>query len=220
MASGDVFSIDIEGRGGHAALPHLTRDPVPVAAELVLAIQSLVARRVNAFDPAIVSVTRLRAGTTSNVIPEGANLQGTIRAVSDATRRRVRAKLEALVAGLAAAHEVEIRLHVLPGYPVTVNDAGFAGFASRVASELLGEERTVAMPSPVMGAEDFSYILERVPGALAFLGARLEGEGGGAPLHSNRMVLDERVMATGMALHAGVALRFLGGDAGPGGSSG
>ena len=208
LAAADVLSIDVTGKGGHAALPHLARDPIPVAAEIILAIQSLVARRVNAFDPAIVSVTRVRAGTTGNVVPETANLLGTIRTVSQATRDRVHKKLGELVSGIAAAHGVEAKLHILPGYPPTCNDGDFAQFALEVAGELVGTDRVVEMPSPMMGAEDFSYVLERVPGAMTFLGARHGGEGGGAPLHSNRMVLDESAFAAGIALHAAMVLRF------------
>jgi amidohydrolase len=206
MAAGDFFSIDVTGKGGHAAQPHLARDPIPVACEIVMALQAMITRQIHAFDPAILSVTKINAGTAGNVIPEKANLLGTIRTVSDATRRSVHERLERTVRGIAAAHGVEVALHVIPGYPVTVNHDGFTGFAQEVASELLGAERLVAMPAPVMGAEDFSYVLQRVPGAMVFLGAR--SEGGGAPLHSNRMVIDESALADGIALHAAVALRY------------
>jgi hippurate hydrolase len=208
LASADVFSVDVTGKGGHAALPHLARDPVVVACEMVTAIQGLVTRRMNAFDPVLVSVTRLRAGTTTNVVPETASFQGTIRTVSEAARKAVHEKLGRLVEGIAAAHGIDAAFHLVRGYPVTVNHEGFAEFASEVAGTLLGEERVVRMPSPMMGAEDFSYALEQVPGALAFLGARAD-ESVAAPLHSNRMILDESAFAAGVALHAAVALRWL-----------
>jgi hippurate hydrolase len=156
----------------------------------------------------LVSVTRLRAGTTTNVIPETANFQGTIRTVSATAREAVHEKLRRLVEGIAAAHGIEAEFHLFAGYPVTVNHDEFAEFASEVAGSLLGEDRVVRMPSPMMGAEDFSYALEQVPGALAFLGARAD-ESVAAPLHSNRMILDESAFAAGIALHAAVALRWL-----------
>jgi len=156
----------------------------------------------------LVSVTRLRAGTTTNVVPETASFQGTIRTVSEAARKAVHEKLGRLVEGIAAAHGIDAAFHLVRGYPVTVNHEGFAEFASEVAGTLLGEERVVRMPSPMMGAEDFSYALEQVPGALAFLGARAD-ESVAAPLHSNRMILDESAFAAGVALHAAVALRWL-----------
>jgi len=189
-------------------MPHHTIDPVPVAAELVLALQSLVTRRIDAFDPIVLSITRIQAGTTSNVIPQSAHLLGTIRSVSEKARREAHAGVRRVAAGIAAAHGVEAKVHILEGYPVTVNDAGFAGFAQRVAGELVGPDAVIEMRAPIMGAEDFSYLLQRVPGAMVFLGVRPR-EGEAAPLHSNRMVLDESALATGVALHAAVALRWL-----------
>jgi amidohydrolase len=209
LASADVFSIDLTGKGGHAAQPHLARDPIPVACEIVTALQTVVTRQMHAFDPVIVSVTKLQAGTAGNVIPEKAHVLGTIRSVSERARRAVREKLERLVRGIAAAHGLEVAVHVLPGYPVTVNHGESTAFARGVAADLLGEDRIVDLEAPIMGADDFSYVLERVPGALMFLGARPAG-GEGAPLHSNRMLLEESAFATGVALHAALALRYLG----------
>jgi hippurate hydrolase len=207
MAAGDLFSIEVIGKGGHAAQPHLARDPIPVACEIVMALQAMVTRQIHAFDPAVLSVTKITAGSTGNVIPEKAHLLGTIRTVSEAARRSAQERLERTVRGIAAAHGLEVSLHVVPGYPVTVNHEAFTGFAREVAADLLGAERVVPMPTPVMGAEDFSYVLQRVPGAMVFLGARTEGSGG-APLHSNRMVIDESALADGIALHAALALRY------------
>jgi hippurate hydrolase len=209
LAAGDVFSIDLTGKGGHAAQPHLARDPIPVACEIVTALQAIVTRQMYAFDPVIVSVTKLQAGTTANVIPETAHVLGTIRSVSERARRAVREKVERLVRGIAEAHGLEVKVHVLEGYPVTVNHADSTAFARSVAADLVGEGKIVDLEAPIMVAEDFSYVLQRVPGALLFLGARAEG-GEGAPLHSNRMLLEESAFATGVALHAALALRYLG----------
>ncbi|RIK99985.1 MAG: amidohydrolase [Proteobacteria bacterium] len=214
LASGDLLSIDLQGRGGHASMPHLAADPIPVACEIVMALQSFVTRRVDAFDPVVVSVTRIQAGTTANVIPPTAHLLGTIRSVSERAREAARDGVRRVAEGIAAAHGVDAKVHLVPGYPVTVNDAGFAEFARGVAAELVGEEAVVDMRAPIMGAEDFSYILQRVPGAIVFLGARPPGEAG-EPLHSSRMRIDEDAMATGIALHAAVALRWLHGAAKP-----
>ncbi len=212
LAAGDVFAIQVKGRGGHASQPHRARDPIPVACEIVGALQTLVTRRMHAFDPVVLTVTQVHAGTTHNVIPEDARILGTVRTVSAEARGKVEEHLRQLVKGVAEAHGVEAKIHVFHGYPVTVNHAGFASFAEEVGGAVLGPDRVAPLEVPVMGAEDFSYILERVPGAMVFLGAR-PGEGPAAPLHSNRMVLDEAAMAAGVALHAGVALRF--GERGP-----
>ncbi len=211
LAATDVFSIDLSGRGGHASMPHQTVDPIPVACEIVSALQALVARRADAFDPAVVSVTRIQAGTTHNVIPATAQLLGTFRPISEKARSEVREGIERVARGVAAAHQVEVQVHQLPGYPVTVNDTEFAGFVRQVATDLVGEPGVVDMRAPVMGAEDFSYILERVPGAMVFLGVR-PTRGEASPIHSNRMVLEESAMATGIALHAAIALRYLEGQ--------
>ncbi len=213
LAAGDVFSIHLEGRGGHASQPHDTLDPIPVACEIVSAIQALVTRRMHAFDPVVVSVTRIQAGTTHNVIPRDANVLGTIRTVSEKARSKVHAELERLVAGIASAHGLDAKLHLMPGYPVTLNHDGFADFVLETGRELLGAERARPMRVPVMGAEDFSYLLQRLPGAMAFLGAR-PPDADPHPLHSSRMVLGEDAMAEGAAVHAAVALRWLSG-AGP-----
>jgi hippurate hydrolase len=211
LAAADVFSIDVSGGGGHASMPHLATDPIPVACEIVSALQSMVTRRINVFDPAVLTVTKIHAGSALSVIPRTAQIQGTFRTVSDTTRRIVREQLEQVVAGIAAAHGVEARTHHIPGYPVTVNDDDFAGFAREVTTSLVGSHQVIDMPAPVMGAEDFSYVLQRVPGAMVFLGAR-PAEGRGEPLHSSRMTLEESALATGVALHAAMALSFLGGS--------
>jgi hippurate hydrolase len=209
MASADVLRITVRGRGGHASMPHQALDPIPVACEIVGAIQAMVTRSIDAFDPAVVTIAQFQAGTTNNVIPERAELTGTIRAVSDQTRSRVLEDLRRLATGIAGAHGADAEVVVEEGYPVTVNDGGFATFAEGVAQEVVGSASTVRMPSPVMGAEDFSYVLQRVPGAMVFLGAS-PGPGPAAPNHSNLMVLDEVAMAAGIAMHAAVALRHLG----------
>jgi amidohydrolase len=208
MASADVVEITVRGEGGHASMPHQALDPVPVACEIVGAIQAMVTRRIDAFDPAVVTIARIEAGTTNNVIPETATLTGTVRTVSEATRSTVLDGLRRLATGIAGAHGAAAEVAVERGYPVTVNDGGFAEFALATAAEVVGEDRAVLMPTPVMGAEDFSYLLQRLPGAMVFLGAA-PGPGPVAPNHSNRMVIDEAAMAHGIALHTAVALRHL-----------
>lgn len=212
LASADEFTITVRGRGGHASMPHHANDPVPVACQIVGALQTMVTRRVDAFDPAVVTVARVRAGSTYNVIPETAELFGTIRATSAKTRALVHRELERIAVGYAEAHDMAAEVEVQAGYPVTVNDHAAADRVRQVAEQLLGPRRAVELPAPVMGAEDWSYVLESVPGAMAFLGtcppdADLHQV---APNHSNRMVIDEDAMAVGIALHAAVALDALG----------
>jgi amidohydrolase len=211
LASADGFVIDLLGRGGHASMPHDTIDPVPVACEIVTAIQTLVTRRIDAFDPVVITVTKIAGGTTGNVIPETVQMLGTIRATSERARERAHAGLRRVVEGVAAAHEVKAKLAIGAGYPVTVNDAAAVGFAREVMRDVLGEQAYLPMPQPVMGAEDFSYVLEKIPGAMFFLGVRPDDVPQPAPCHSNRMLLNEEGMVSGIALHAGLALRALAG---------
>ncbi len=209
MASADTFAVEIVGRGGHASMPHYALDPVPVACELVTAIQASVTRRIDAFDPAVITVARIEAGTTTNVIAERAVLEGTIRAVSERSRQAAQEAIARLAEHIAAAHECEANVSIDEGYPVTVNDRAAARHLLDVAADVLGERALVELPAPVMGAEDFSYVLQRVPGAMAFLGACPPGaDPASAPAcHSNRMQLDEDAMAAGVAMLVALASR-------------
>ena len=208
MASGDTFQITVRGRGGHASSPHDCLDPIPVACEIVQAFQTLVARRVNVFDPAVVTVAKIEAGTTRNVIPESASLLGTVRTLSEQARERVLAGVRRVAEGIAATHEAEASIELIRGYPVTVNDEDFASFVLDTARDLVGPERVEEMRTPIMGSEDFAYVLQRVPGTIAFLGTRPDS-GPVYPNHSNRMLVNESALATGIAMHVAVALRFL-----------
>ena len=212
LASSDAFTIVIRGRGGHGSAPHMAADPVPVACELVMAVQSFVTRSVHIFEPGVVTVGKIEAGTASNIIPEVATLTGTVRALSSETRELILRGLRRVADGVAAAHGVTADITFSDGYPVTVNDREFAGFVLDVARDVLGAERGIEQAHPQMAAEDFSYVLEKLPGAMVSLGTRPDGYGEGeAPSnHSNRMVLNEDAMATGIAMYAGVAMAYLG----------
>jgi len=211
LASADFFHVAVKGKGGHASMPHDCRDPIPAACEIATALQTFVTREIPVSDPVVITVTRIAGGTTGNVIPETVELQGTIRALSERSRDRAHAGLERVARGIAQAHGVDARVVLMRGYPVTINDTGFVDFSQRVARELLGPRGAIEFDAPVMGAEDFSFVLQRTPGAMVFLGLRPPGAVDPAPCHSNRMLIDEDGMAFGVALHAAVALRFLGG---------
>jgi len=217
MASSDTLQIIVKGRGGHGSEPHHCLDPIPIACEIVQALQTYVTRRLNVFDPAVITITRMQAGTTGNVIPETASLLGTIRTVSERTRTQLWEGIQRLARGIAGAHGVEAEVTIHQGTPVLINDANAVALVSEVAGGLVGANRFRMIPRPIMPSEDFSYILQRVPGAMVFLGARSDGEGPVAPVHSSRMILNESAMITGAALHAAVALRFLGRERATGG---
>jgi amidohydrolase len=211
LASADRFEITVRGRGGHASAPHLAADPVPIACEIVMALQTFVTRTVSVFEPGVVTVGKIEAGTTNNVIPESASLVGTIRTLATATRNHIVSSLPRLAEGIAMAHGLTADVHIDAGYPVTVNDAEFARFVLDVGRRLFGADRVIESATPQMAAEDFSYVLERVPGAMASLGTRPHGlaESDAPAGHSNRYLLEEDALPAGIAMHAAVALEFL-----------
>ncbi len=211
LASEDRIEILVTGRGGHASAPHHANDPIPAACEIALALQTMVTRRVDVFDPAVVTIGTIAAGTTHNIIPPTATLRGTMRTLSATSRTSVRDHVRRIAEGIAAAHGLGVEVTLTPGYPVTVNDDGMATTVRDVAANLLGQERVPAMNFPIMGAEDWSYVLEKVPGAMAFLGACPPGvePEKAAPNHSNLVIFDEAALPTGVATYAAVALNAL-----------
>ncbi|MEE4452275.1 M20 family metallopeptidase [Novosphingobium resinovorum] len=211
MAAADQLKITVTGRGGHASMPHDTMDPVPIACEIVGAIQTMVARRFSVFDPVVVTISKIEAGTAHNVIPDSARLTGTMRTLSAANRARLKEELPLLAAGIAGAHGLVAEVEIVEGFPVTVCDSRAVDFGEAAARDLLGEEAFLRLADPIMGAEDFAYVLEQVPGAMFFLGVSHAGADWRqcCGIHSTRMMVDESVMPRGSAFLAGLAERFL-----------
>jgi amidohydrolase len=212
LASSDKIVVTVKGRGGHASAPYRAQDPVPVACEIVQALQTMVTRKVNVFDPAVVTIASIHAGSTNNVIPEVATMEGTVRTLSEENRGFVLENVRQLVEGVAAAHGMAGELGVDPGYPTTVNDEAMTEFGLDVARDLLGPELVKVMDDPVMGSEDFSYVLQRVPGAMLDLGVARPEDPNPPANHSNRMMVEEPALANGIALYAALAFRYLEGS--------
>lgn len=214
LASADKVRARVVGKGGHASAPHDAADPVPVACEIVTALQTFITRQIPVFDPAVLTIGKIEAGTTDNIIPEEARLLGTVRALSERSRAKVHEGFERIAHHIAAAHGLTAETEVERGFPVTVNHNHVVDLVARTARQLFGEGAFKSMPSPLMGAEDFAYVLQKFPGAMAFLGAAPEGGDWRSccPLHSNRMTLDETQMARGIALHCAVAEAVLNGE--------
>jgi hippurate hydrolase len=212
LASADTLTATINGKGGHAAMPHDSLDPIPVACEIVGALQALIARTVPVTDPAVLSITKIDAGTAHNIIPSSATLLGTLRTLSETTRLRLQADFKRVVEHVAAAHGMTAEARVDEGYPVTVNDPRAVDLARRCARSLSDEDPWIELPAPIMGAEDFAYVLREIPGAMAFIGVAPEGSDPATnpPLHNTRMTIDEEMMAKGVAMHCAFAQRFLG----------
>lgn len=211
LASADTVAAIIRGKGGHAAMPHDAIDPVPIACEAVLALQSWVARRTTFTDPAVLSITRISGGMAHNVIPDEVELLGTMRTLSDKTRAATREAFERIVGKISEAHGASAETRIDEGYPPTVNDPRAVRLVRELAAAQFGDRAYVEIPSPIMGAEDFSYVLQKVPGAMAILGvAPPDGDPfARAPIHNSRMMVDESVLPRGVAMHCAFATRFL-----------
>ncbi len=210
MAAADQFTITVRGQGGHASMPHDCADPVPAAAAIVGTIQSMVTRRFRATEAVVVTVTQIHGGTTHNVIPDAVTLSGTMRTLSGAARERVHELVAETARQTAAAHGVEAACEIEPGFPVTLCDPRAVALGREVAHELGGEEGWRDLPDPIMGAEDFAYVLEKTPGAMFFLGVAPQGEDWSqcCAIHSPRMTVDEAALPHGAAMLTGCALRF------------
>lgn len=211
MAAADQIEIVVEGSGGHASMPHNAQDPVPVACEIVTALQSLITRRFDPADPVVVTITQIEGGTAHNVIPDRATLKGTMRSLSAGNRAKLHDAVRRLAGGIADAHGISATVTIQEGFPVTVCNAQAVDLGERVTQTMFGPESFLRMGEPIMGAEDFSYILEKVPGAMFFLGAAHAGDDWAkcCGIHSPRMVLDESILPQGAALLAGLAEQFL-----------
>ncbi|QAY79726.1 M20 family metallopeptidase [Sphingosinicella sp. BN140058] len=212
LASADMIEATVTGKGGHAAMPHDSLDPIPVACEIVMAVQAHIARTVPPTDPAILSITRIEAGTAHNVIAGSVHLLGTLRTLSQQRRLTEQTAFRRIVEHVAAAHDMTGEIRIKEGYPVTMNDARAIALVRECAGALDGTGGGwMELAAPVMGAEDFAYVLREIPGAMALLGVAAEGTDPAAnpPLHNTRMRIDEAVMAKGVALHVAFAERFL-----------
>jgi hippurate hydrolase len=211
MAAADSLEITVRGRGGHGSQPHNAADPVPAACEIVTALQSLVTRKFDIFDPVVITVGSFHAGTASNVIPDEARLEATVRSFSPGTRTRVMEAALRLVADIASAHGLSATAQFVDSYPVTVNDDAEEAFAEQAVGELFGTQRFVRTPNPIPGSEDFSFVLEQVPGAFVLLGAcPPDADPAAAPFnHSAEAIFDDAVLADGATLLAELALRRL-----------
>jgi acetylornithine deacetylase/succinyl-diaminopimelate desuccinylase-like protein len=199
-----AFDLVITGRGGHGAMPHLSVDPVVVAAEVVSALQSIASRETSPVAPLVVSVTSLQAGDTYNVIPETARLKGTVRTLSGAVRAKLPERIRRIATGIASAYGVDAALEYRAGAPITENHAGVCRAIREAAESILGAENVRSDGRPSMGVEDFAYYLDQGPGALFRLGL------GDVPsLHNPRFDFPDATLAVGIEVMCAAALRLL-----------
>jgi len=197
MAGADNFSVEIKGKGGHAAYPHEVKDPIVAALSIAQAFQTIVSRNNIPSDDLVISITQVHSGTTDNVIPETAYLNGTVRTFDLSVQEMVIKRMEKIISGLAMSFEVEAKLNYEKGYPPTINHEEATNFAIEVANDVCGPDRVLTSVSKEMGAEDFSYMLEKRPGAYLFLGI---GEGAG--LHNPNYDFNDAAAPIGASFFA------------------
>jgi amidohydrolase len=208
LAAPDGFTITIQGKGGHAAAPHRSVDPVVAGSMLVMALQTVVSRNVDPIESAVVTVGKFAAGEAFNVIPDTALLGGTVRTFSPEVRDLAEERIKAICAGIAAATGTEIHLQYDRGYPATVNDPRAVGVIRTAARQVVGEDRVIT-PPPIMAGEDFSYFLLERPGAMFQVGTRNEERGLVWGHHHPKFDIDEESLAVGVETMATAVVTFL-----------
>ncbi|MFJ7216925.1 M20 family metallopeptidase [Amycolatopsis sp. NPDC098790] len=209
MAASGALEVRVLGDGGHGSSPHDARDPIPAACEMVTALQTMVTRTFDVFDPVVVTVGQFHAGTRRNIIPDDAKFEATLRSFSPEVAAKVGERAVQVCRGIAQAHGLDIEVTYEPEYPATVNDAAAYDFVADTIRDVFGEERFTEMADPITGSEDFSRVLERVPGAYLFLGACPTDPETAPDNHSPRARFDDGVLGDGAALLAELAVRRL-----------
>ena len=204
MASSDTFKLIVKGKGGHGAYPHDTFDPIMCGVQIVTALQTLVSREIIPVAPAVVSVTMFHAGTARNIIPERAEICGTVRTLDPELRMTMAGRIERIIAGICMALRCEYEIAYTYGTPVTVNDARIADLVRESARDVLGEENVIELAEPTMGAEDFAYYVEKIPGAMFRLGTGCD-----YLLHTPKYDFGDAPLETGIPLMVETARRFL-----------
>jgi hippurate hydrolase len=202
MAAADAFEMEVKAAGSHGAMPHLGSDAISIAAQIVTALQTIVSREVDPVEPAVLTVGEIGAGTAFNVIPDKAHLGGTVRTLNADVREEMPRRMEELARGIAKGMRGDVDLDYTFSYPVTVNHEAVANLALDVAEDLFGGESVLELSSPSMGAEDFSYFLESLPGAFIWLGIGEDASG----LHTPKFAFDEMILPRGSALLSALAI--------------
>ena len=197
MAGADSFTVEIQGKGGHAAYPHEVKDPIVAAISIAQSFQTIVSRNNIPSDDLVISITQVHSGTTDNVVPEIAYLNGTVRTFDLSVQEMVIKRMEKIISGLAMSFEVNAKLNYQKGYPPTINHAESTNFAIGVAEDVCGSDKVLSSVAKEMGAEDFSYMLQKRPGAYLFMGI-----GDGAGLHNPNYDFNDAAAPVGASFFA------------------
>ncbi len=210
LAATSSIKIIVKGKGGHAAAPHHTNDPVVTGSKIVVELQTLVSRELSPLEPGVISITMANAGSAFNVIPSTMELQGTIRSLTVEGVSKLQTRVKEVAQSIAAANRCEAEVS-FPGndYPPTINDAECWQLGKSAAKEILGEENLIEMPDPIMGGEDFAYYTEEIPGCFSFLGVGNPDIDAVYDVHHPMFKVDEEALSLGTAIHVNTALKAL-----------
>ena len=209
LAASDRFSVKIIGKGGHGAFPHLCKDPVLAAGHFITQIHSIVSRNINPIESAVITIGKVSGGTASNIIPDEVELVGTVRSLTPQVQEELKRRIEEVARGIAQSFDMDYRYDFEYGYPMLINDPEMAKLAARACAKGVGEENVVAV-KPSMGGEDFSYYLQKVPGAFFRLGNRNEAKGTIHPYHSSFFDVDEDILPLGVEMFVRIIDEYLG----------
>ncbi|MFW5774837.1 MAG: M20 metallopeptidase family protein [Chitinivibrionales bacterium] len=204
-----VFDACVKGRGGHGATPEETVDPIVCASSMIVALQTLISRESPPFEPAVLTIGKIQAGTKRNVIPDEARFYGTIRTFSETLQKNLETRLKQLLKGVAQSFRAHIELQIEHSYPSGYNDPDLTSRAQVAFAELLGDNQVITRPHPTMYSEDFAYYQRKAPGLYVHLGVRPPNKKNMPGIHSSQFLPDESAIRYGMALHAGMVLDFL-----------
>ena len=208
LAATGVFEAYIKGKGGHGAYPHMTIDPIPILAQVIQGLQTIVSRNIDPTNPAVVSIGVVRAGTAFNVIPEEAYIAGTYRYLEPSVGETIKTRIREIIANTCKAYKAECKIKVEDKTPPTINNEKAVELAKNTIAQLIGEENIVEA-KPSMGGEDFAYYLQKVPGAMIILGTGNPSKGTDKPHHSPYFNVDEEVLYIGTAIHVALAYKYL-----------
>jgi hippurate hydrolase len=222
MSASHALHVTVRGEGGHGSTPHRAKDPIAATAEMITSLQTMVTRRFNIFDPVVLTVGVIEGGTRRNIIPDQARFEATVRRFSEDSAALLRSTIQDTLHGVARAHGVSVDIEYVDEYPLTVNTAAEVDFSVGVVREVLGEDRYEELPAPIAGSEDFSRVIDAVPGAFIGIGALMPGrDPETAPMnHSPRADFDPAVLPDAAAIYAELAVRRLEALAGAGAARG
>jgi amidohydrolase len=209
LAATDRFIVKIIGKGGHGAFPHLCEDPILAAGHLITQIHSIVSRNINPIDSAVITIGKISGGTASNIIPDEVELIGTVRSLTPQVQEELKKRIENVARGVAQSFGVDYRFDFEYGYPMLINDPEMSKLVAQACSKGVGKENIVWV-KPAMGGEDFSYYLQKVPGAFFMLGNRNEAKGTIHPYHSSLFDIDEDILPLGVEMFVRIIDEFLG----------